>query len=364
MGNIASPQRHETAHSWPSLAPRGGMMVVMLLLLTALFLLDIALGSVHIPLGSVVEILLGNGSDSVAWEKIVTTIRLPKAATAVIAGAALSVSGLQMQTLFRNPLAGPSVLGISAGASLGVAVVMLASGGAANTFAIRQLGLGGSWLIVLAATAGAMAVLLVVLAVAVRIKDNVVLLIVGIMVGNITVSVISIWQYFSAPEDIQDYLIWTFGSLGGVFGSQLVVLSVVVAVGLLISFASSKPLNVMLLGESYARSLGMGAFSIRIFVILATSLLAGSVTGFCGPIGFIGIAVPHLARAILNTSDHRFLMPSSCLMGAILMLVCDIIAQMPGTQSTLPINAVTALIGSPVVIWVIVRQKNLKSSFA
>jgi iron complex transport system permease protein len=357
-------QSDPKVHAWPSLVPRSGMIVAMLIVLLSLFMLDIALGSVQIPVRSVVAILFGSETEGVAWEKIVMTIRLPKAITAVVAGAALSVSGLQMQTLFRNPLAGPSVLGISAGASLGVAVVMLASGGAANAFAIRQLGLGGSWLIVLAATAGAMAVLLVVLGVAVRIRDNVVLLIVGIMVGNITVSFISIWQYFSAPEEIQDYLIWTFGSLGGVFGTQLAVLCIVVTAGLLISFATSKPLNVLLLGENYARSLGMGTFSTRLFVILATSLLAGSVTGFCGPIGFIGIAVPHLARSILNTSDHRFLMPSSCLMGAILMLACDIIAQMPGTQTTLPINAVTALIGSPVVIWVIVRQKNLRASFS
>jgi len=207
-------------------------------------------------------------------------------------------------------------------------------------------------------------VLLVVLAIAVKIKDNVVLLIVGIMVGNITVSLISIWQYFSEPEQIQDYLIWTFGSLGGVLGNQLWVLGIVVGLGLLVSFAASKPLNVMLLGENYAKSLGMSTFSIRVTVIAATSLLAGSVTGFCGPIGFIGIAVPHLTRSILNTSDHRFLMPSSCLVGAILMLVCDIIAQMPGSQTTLPINAVTALIGSPVVIWVIMKNRNLKSSFS
>ncbi|AAM71657.1 MAG TPA: iron ABC transporter permease [Chlorobaculum sp.] len=362
MSNVA--ELRAPAHPWPSLVPKSGMILFMLILLVLLFMLDIALGSVSIPLKSVVAILFGSDQEPVAWQKIVTTIRLPKAITAVIAGAALSASGLQMQTLFRNPLAGPSVLGISAGASLGVAMVMLVSGSAANAFAIRQLGLGGSWLIVIASSLGAAAVLLVVLAIAVKIKDNVVLLIVGIMVGNITVSLISIWQYFSEPEQIQDYLIWTFGSLGGVLGNQLWVLGIVVGAGLLVSFAASKPLNVMLLGENYAKSLGMSTFSIRITVIAATSLLAGSVTGFCGPIGFIGIAVPHLTRSILNTSDHRFLMPSSCLVGAILMLVCDIIAQMPGNQTTLPINVVTALIGSPVVIWVIIRQRNLKSSFA
>ncbi|MBF0585345.1 iron ABC transporter permease [Prosthecochloris sp. N3] len=352
------------AHPWPRLTLRLPLVMVLLALVVLFFLLDLVLGSVRIPLSSVVSILMGNGSDIEAWDKIVTYIRLPKAVTAVLAGAALSVSGLQMQTLFRNPLAGPSVLGISAGASLGVAMVMLASGSAANAFAIRQLGLGGSWLIVISATLGAACVLLVVLAIAVRIKDNIVLLIVGIMVGNITVSLISIWQYFSEPEEIQDYLIWTFGSLGGVLGNQLWVLAAVIGIGLLVSFAASKSLNVMLLGENYARSLGMSTFYVRVTVIAATSLLAGSVTGFCGPIGFIGIAVPHLTRSILDTSDHRFLMPGVCLMGALVMLVCDIIAQMPGSQTTLPINAVTALIGSPVVIWVIMKNRNLKSSFS
>ncbi len=353
-----------SAHPWPLLSPRNSLIVLLFLFVILFFLLDLVLGSVKIPPLSVISIVLGNGSGNEAWDKIVTYIRIPKAVTAVIAGAALAVSGLQMQTLFRNPLAGPSVLGISAGASLGVAMIMLASGAAANSFAVRQLGLGGSWLIVVASTLGAAFILLVVLAIAVRIKDNIVLLIVGIMVGNITISIISIWQYFSEPEEIQDYLIWTFGSLGGVLGNQLAVLAIVVGLGLVISFAASKSLNVMLLGENYARSLGMSTLYVRVTVIAATSLLAGSVTGFCGPIGFIGIAVPHLTRSMLNTSDHRFLMPSSCLVGAILMLGCDIIAQMPGSQTTLPINAVTALIGSPVVIWVIMKNRNLKSSFA
>ncbi len=353
-----------SAHPWPLLFPRSSLIILLFVFVLLFFLLDLVLGSVKIPPLSVISIVLGNGSGNEAWDKIVSYIRIPKAITAVIAGAALAVSGLQMQTLFRNPLAGPSVLGISAGASLGVAMVMLASGAAANSFAVRQLGLGGSWLIVLASTLGAAFILLVVLAIAVRIKDNIVLLIVGIMVGNITISVISVWQYFSEPEEIQDYLIWTFGSLGGVLGPQLLVLAIVVGLGLVISFAASKSLNVMLLGENYARSLGMSTLYVRVTTIAATSLLAGSITGFCGPIGFIGIAVPHLTRSMLNTSDHRFLMPCSCLVGAILMLGCDIIAQMPGSQTTLPINAVTALIGSPVVIWVIMKNRNLKSSFA
>ncbi len=328
-----------------------------------LFLLDIALGSVYIPLDEVVQITLGQGSDNEAWEKIVTLIRIPKAITAVLAGCALSIAGLQMQTLFRNPLAGPSVLGITAGASLGVAVVMLSSGVATSIYTIKGLGLSGSWLLVIAATLGSVLVLLLILAVSTRIRDNVVLLIVGIMVGNITISLVSIWQYYSNPQQIQDYLIWTFGSLGGVSSQHLVVMTTVVGLGTMLTLAASKPLNALLLGENYAQSLGTHVQQARILIIVATALLAGSITAFCGPIGFVGIAVPHLARSVFHTSDHRVLIPAVCLMGASLMLGCDMLAQMPGTQQSLPINAVTALVGSPVVIWVIVQRNNLKLSF-
>jgi iron complex transport system permease protein len=328
-----------------------------------LFLLDIALGSVHIPLDEVVNIVLGAGTENEAWEKIVTLIRIPKAMTAVLAGCALSVAGLQMQTLFRNPLAGPSVLGITAGASLGVAVVMLSSGVATSMYTIKGLGLSGSWLLVLAATLGSVLILLLILAVSTRIRDNVVLLIVGIMVGNITISLVSIWQYYSNPQQIQDYLLWTFGSLGGVSSQHLIVMCVVVGLGILLTFAASKALNALLLGENYAQSLGTHVQQARVLIIVATALLAGSITAFCGPIGFVGIAVPHLARSVFHTSDHRVLIPAVCLMGAALMLGCDILAQLPGSQETLPINAVTALVGSPVVIWVIVQRNNLKLSF-
>ncbi|ACF14899.1 transport system permease protein [Chloroherpeton thalassium ATCC 35110] len=360
----SSVSRKEFPQLWPSLMPKVSLILMLLAGVAFFFVVDLALGSVQIPLAEVVNILLGEESENLAWQKIIEFIRVPKAFTAVLAGAALSVGGLQMQTLFRNPLAGPSVLGITSGASLGVAVVMLASGAATNAFAIKQLGISGSWLIVLASTLGSALVLLVILAISIRIRDNIVLLIVGIMVGNITISLISIWQYFSAPEEIQDYLIWTFGSLGGVIEEQLMLLSVVVLLGFVVSLSASKSLNVMLLGENYARSMGLSTGYVRFTVILATSLLAGSVTGFCGPIGFIGIAVPHLTRSMLNTSDHRFLIPSSALVGAILMLFCDIIAQLPGSQTTLPINAVTALVGSPVVIWVIMKKRNLKASFS
>lgn len=278
-------------------------------------------------------------------------------------GSALSVGGLQMQTLFRNPLAGPSVLGITAGASLGVAAVMLAAGSVTTIFSVRQLDLGSSWLIIGAATIGAALVLAVILAISFRIKDNVVMLIVGIMVANITIAIVSIWQYFSDPEQIQEYILWTFGSLGGVTNEQLGVLSLIVLSGVLLTFFLSKTLNALLLGENYAQSMGLNIRRSRILIIAVTSLLAGSITGFCGPIGFVGIAVPHLTRSFLNTSDHRVLIPSCVLVGGMLMLLCDIISQVPGSQTVLPVNAITAMIGSPIVIWIIVKRRNLKSSF-
>ena len=329
-------------------------------LLVGLFVLDIALGSVAIPLSEVVFILLGRSSDSVAWVGIVEQIRVPKAITAVLAGAALSVGGLQMQTLFRNPLAGPSVLGITSGASLGVALVTLTTGSTVTTFATQSLGLSQGWLIVLAATGGAAAVLLLILWVSFRVNDYVVLLIVGLMVGNITLSIVGIWQYFSQPEQLQNYVLWTLGSLHSVTPRHLPVLLVVIGAGIILSFLSSKWLNALLLGESYARSLGLNISQTRAIIIVTTSLMAGAITGFCGPIGFVGIAVPHLTRSLLRTSNHFILIPGVMLTGAIVMLGCDIISQVPGSQTVLPINAITALVGSPVVIWVILRNRNLR----
>lgn len=338
-------------------------VIILIIVLVLLFLLDIGLGSVKIPLSETIKTLLGQSVENEAWEAIILKIRLPRSVTAVLVGAALSVGGLQMQTLFRNPLAGPSVLGISAGASLGVAAVMLTAGLVTTAFSVRQLDFGSSWLIVLAATAGAALVLLIILAISFRIKDNVVMLIVGIMVANITIAVVSVWQYFSDPEQIQEYILWTFGSLGGVTNEQLLVLSVIVLLGVAMTFLLSKTLNALLLGEDYAQSMGLNIRRSRIAIIVVTSLLAGAITGFCGPIGFVGIAVPHLTRSFLNTSDHRVLIPSCVLVGGILMLVCDIISQVPGSETVLPVNAITAMIGSPVVIWIIVKRRNLKSSF-
>ncbi len=334
----------------------------MIIALVVLFLLDVALGSVNIPLSEVLASFLGSSGNE-AFSSIILKIRLPRAITAILAGSALSVAGLQMQTLFRNPLAGPSVLGITAGASLGVAAVMLATGSATTAFAIRQLGIGGSWLIILASTIGAMLVLLIILAISFKIRDNVIMLIVGIMVANITIAIVSIWQYFSDPEQIQEYILWTFGSLGGVTNEQLRVLALIIGFGILMTFFTSKSLNALLLGEDYAESMGLNIRWTRIGIIALTSVLAGAITGFCGPIGFIGIAVPHLTRSALNTSDHKILIPATVLVGAILMLFCDLLAKVPGSQTVLPVNAITALVGSPVVIWIILKRKNLKKSF-
>lgn len=351
----------------PNGAPFGGLkwqsLLWLSLTLILLFLLDIGLGSVRIPVADTIRVLLGQSVENEAWEAIILKIRLPRSITAILVGAALSVGGLQMQTLFRNPLAGPSVLGITAGASLGVAAVMLAAGGVATAFSIRQLDLGGSWMIIIASTVGAALVLIVILGISFKIKDNVVMLIVGIMVANITIAVVSIWQYFSDPEQIQEYILWTFGSLGGVTNQQLGALSLIVVSGIIFTFFLSKTLNVLLLGENYAQSMGLNIRRSRILIIAVTSILAGAITGFCGPIGFVGIAVPHLTRSFLNTSDHKVLIPSCVLVGGILMLLCDIISQVPGSQTVLPVNAITAMIGSPIVIWIIVKRRNLKSSF-
>lgn len=332
----------------------------MLSILLVAFLLDVALGSVHIPLKEVIKVLFTSDSGNDTWVYIIEKIRLPKALTAIIVGCGLSVSGLQMQTLFRNPLAGPSVLGITAGASLGVALVMLSAGSITSLYTIKELGISGSWLIIVASSLGAALIMILIVSISSSLKDNVIVLIVGVMIGNITLSVISIWQYFSSPELIKDYLLWTFGSLGGVTGGQLGILAIVVFAGLLISFLSSKLLDALLLGDNYARSMGLTVKRARILIIGSTSILAGGITAFCGPIGFIGIAVPHLARALFNTSNHRILIPACCLIGTVLMLICDIVAQLPGSQTVLPINVITALVGSPVVIWIIAGPTKLR----
>ncbi|WP_031528212.1 iron ABC transporter permease [Dyadobacter crusticola] len=346
-------------------AKRQGLILTCLALLAVVFFaLDVLSGSVAIPFAEVLHILFSHESENQAWLFIIEKIRIPKAATAILAGCGLSVSGLLMQTLFRNPLAGPSELGITAGAGLGVASVMLAGGSAGGMYAVNQLGISGSWLVIVMASLGSALVMSLILLIAGRVKDNVVLLIVGVMIGTITLSVISIWQYVSQPEELQEYIMWTFGSLGGVTQYRLFVLTIVVTLGLLGAFISSKSLNALLLGENYARSMGLSIVQSRLMIMTSTSLLTGSITAFCGPIGFIGIAIPHLTRALLRTSNHRILIPACCLSGTVLMLFCDIVAQLPGAQTVIPINIVTSLLGAPVVIWVILRSNNLRSSFS
>ena len=329
------------------------------------FGVSLMLGSASIPPMDVLHALTEYKGNSVSqtWHSIIWEIRFPRAATAIFAGSALSLSGLQMQTLFRNPLAGPSVLGITAGASLGVAVVILGIGGGLS-FISANVSVVSSWLIVTAASLGSFFILLLILLVALKLRDNVTLLIVGLMVGNMTIALVSIWQYYSNPQQIQDYLIWVFGSLGGVYGEQLWILAAITLAGGLLSLLLAKPMNGFLMGEHYAQSMGIDVHKIRMGLIFITSILAGSVTAFCGPIGFIGIAVPHLVRSLFGTNNHLFLVPGTLLMGALLMLICDIVAKLPGSPQSLPISSVTALIGSPVVIWVIIKQKNLKGAFA
>lgn len=310
-------------------------------LTAGLFLLDLAVGAVRIPVADVWAALTG-GDCPQATAKIVVNIRLIKAVVALLAGAALSVSGLQMQTLFRNPLAGPYVLGISSGASLGVALVVLA-------------GIGSSIGVAAAAWIGAAAVLLVIATVGHRIKDIMVILILGMMFSSGVGAVVQILQYLSREEALKAFVIWTMGSLGDVTGGNLALMLPVIAAGLVLSIAAIKPLNLLLLGENYARTMGLNVQRTRTLLFLSTVLLAGTVTAFCGPVGFIGLAVPHLARMLFASADHRILMPGSMLAGAALLLVCDLISK----TLALPINTVTALMGIPVVIIVVVRNRNL-----
>lgn len=341
---------------------QAGAMGLLVLALVGVFLLSLFVGSVRIPLDEIVGILVGTPPAKETWTTIVLKFRLPKAVTAVLAGSALSVSGLQMQTMFRNPLAGPFVLGINSGASLGVAVVVLIVGSTGSTL-LAGLGLLSDFGIVVAASLGAGLVLFLVLGVARRV-ETMTLLILGLMFGYATSALVSVLLYFSIAERIQAYIAWTFGSFGGVTWSQMQVMAPAVLLGLIIAWLSAKPLNALLLGETYAYSLGLSVRRVRISILVSASLMAGAITAFCGPIGFVGVAVPHLCRSLFSTSNHRLLIPATILMGGIVTLVADLIAQMPGSQTTLPLNAVTALIGAPVVTWVILRQRNLRSSFA
>ena len=338
------------------------LYIILIVVLVVLFIINVSLGSVKIPPLEVINIFLGKGASKDAWINIVTQFRLPKASTAVMVGAGLGISGLLMQTLFRNPMAGPFVLGISSGASLGVAIAILA-GMSAGTM-LTQAGIVGDWFLTFAASVGAFLILLVVVAVSAKVRDSMSLLIIGLMFGSTTAAIVSVLQFFSKAESVQAYLIWTFGSLGGLTWQELMVFVPVVIIGLIMAFILSKNLNALLLGDNYAQSMGVNLKRIRFIIILSTSLLAGTITAFCGPIAFIGIAIPHLTRLLFNTANHKILFFLVILCGAILMLGCDIIAQVPGHEYTLPINAVTSIIGAPVVIWLVLRKGNISKSFS
>ncbi len=350
--NIAIPYRlsHERRY-WLLFA---GLLLVVL----ALFMADLLLGSVLLKPVDVLKALFADSEPQI--ETIVLKFRLPRTVTAVIAGVALSLSGLQMQTLFRNPMASPYVLGISSGASLGVAFIVLGFSAGISPENIRGL---GNWVLVAAAWIGAGSVMILMMYLSSRLKDVLTVLIIGIMLAGGISALVSIMQYFSHETMLKAYIIWTMGSLGNLTSSQLTVLLISVASGVFLTLISVKMLNALLLGENYARTIGLKIRLARITILAGTSILAGAVTAFCGPVGFIGIAVPHIARLIFRTSDHRILVPGVILTGSSVMLVSDIISQLPGSDSVLPINSVTALIGIPVVIWVVINTRKYQTIF-
>ena len=320
------------------------------------FILNLLLGSVRIPLGSIVDILTGGSGEREIWRNIVLKSRVPQALTAVMAGAGLAVSGLLMQTVFHNPLAGPSVLGISSGASLGVAFVVLLSGSIGGV-ALSKLGVVGEVTITLSAVAGSLLVMALIAFVSQKVKGNVTLLVMGVMIGYIANAIIGVLKFFSAEEDIRAYVIWGLGSFARVSGGQTTVFVVLMLLLLPLSFLLIKTLNLMLLGDSYARNLGLNIKRARLLVISCAGVLVAVVTAYCGPIVFLGLAVPHICRGIFHTSNHAVLLPASLLTGASLALVCNLIARMPGFEGALPVNSVTALVGAPVVIWVLFHKR-------
>jgi len=337
---------------------RGGSHLIYLLVLAGITLilgfLDILLGSVHIPFSSIMDMISGQFTGPGEWRTIVLEFRLPRAITALLAGAALSVSGLQMQTIFRNPLAGPYVLGISSGASLGVALLVLGF----SSFIMTNKMLG-NWALVIAATLGSGMLLVLLIMVSLRIRNVMTILILGILFGSIATAIVAILQYFSTESLLKSFIMWTMGSLGNITMMQLRVFSITIVFGLIMAFFSIKLLNGMLLGEDYVRTMGLNPIMIRTVIFTSTSILAGGVTAFCGPIGFLGIVVPHLARMVFNTSDHKILIPASFLIGSSFLLLSDLVSQLPGTDRILPINSVTALFGIPIIVWIIIRRKEI-----
>ena len=337
---------------------RNSTIMTLLVLSIPLFaLLNMAMGSVYIPFGEVMDILCGKESGSDVWTNIVLMTRLPQTLTAMACGAGLAVAGLQMQTVFRNPLAGPSVLGISSAASLGVALVVLVSGTLGGGL-LTQFGVFGNTALTLAAMAGAMSVMMLIIYLSRKVESSVTLLVVGVLIGYIASAIIGVLKYFSSEEDVHAYVIWGLGSFARVTGGQVYVFVGLMAVLLPFTMLLIKQLDILLLGEQYARNLGLNLRRTRMLIISSAGALVAIVTAYCGPIMFLGLAVPHICRALFATSSHRVLMPATLLCGASLALLCNLIARLPGFEGALPINSVTALIGAPVALTVLLKRKN------
>jgi iron complex transport system permease protein len=349
-------------HSSTSILPGPYIQIILIAAaIPIMFLLNLAFGSVDIPFSEITKSLAGMDVEESAWSMIVMKSRLPQAFTACLAGSGLAVGGLMMQTLFRNPLAGPSILGISSGASLGVAFVMMFVGGI-QVQAIQEVGAFSNLATILAAIIGAVATLFLILFFARKIKNNAMLLIIGIMIGYVTSALVDILKYYSTSEYVHSYAMWGLGSFSNVAWPQLEIFIPVVLLGLALSFLLMKPLNILLLGENYAANLGINVARVRFYIILATGLLTAVITAFCGPIVFLGLAVPHITKMLFRTSNHKYLIPGVILIGILLALVCNFIARLPGFDSALPINVVTSIFGAPIVISVILKQRKLQLS--
>ena len=328
--------------------------VCLAVLIVVLFVLNLLLGSVSIPAGDVLRILMGDDSLKPSWQFIILESRLPQAITATLCGASLAVSGLLLQTAFRNPLAGPSIFGINSGAGLGVALVMLLLGGGLS---VGSLQLSGFAAILVAAFIGAMAVMALIFFFSTLVRNNVMLLIIGIMIGYISNSAISLLNFFATDEGVKSYMVWGMGSFGGVSMANMPVFVSVSLAGLLGALLLIKPLNALLLGDRYAENLGVNILKVRNWLLIVTGLLTAITTAFCGPVAFIGLAVPHIARLMLTTDNHRVLLPATILCGAVVALICNLICFLPGESGVIPLNAVTPLIGAPVIIYVIARKR-------
>ena len=326
----------------------------LILCIIVLFVANLLYGSVRIPANEVLGILLGNESTNLSWNYIIWESRLPQALTALLTGTALSASGLMLQTTFNNPLAGPDILGINSGAGLGAAIVLLLFGGIIPT---SNLLFSGSLALVGAAFIGAILVTMLILIFAARLRSHTMLLIIGMMIGYVVSSVVSLLNFFSTAEGVQSYMMWGMGNFGGVSRTQLPLFTVFVLIGLSITISLIKPLNALLLGERYARNLGINIRRTRILLLLSTGLLVAITTAYCGPISFIGLAVPHIARLVLGTGNHRILVPATLLIGGLIALLCNLISMLPGDHGMLPLNAITPIIGAPIIIYVILNQR-------